>query len=167
MSQLTWDSKDNANYHAWNAPSFVVLLLCLWKTWYITHVRRLSLTSYTLLTPFFSQAQSLIRNDPQHYDPSAHEEEPPDMQPGITIQHLTKVYNQVRRTAAPVNIAKHFHKTFLHLVHHFYKHISMYLLRIGRLLERIGQTTQESMHLLRKTSMSSVKTFSYILETHN
>ena len=65
---------------------------------------RISLTSYTLLTPFLPQAQSLIRNDSLHYDPSAHEEEPPDMQPGITIQHLTKIYNQVRRTASPVNI---------------------------------------------------------------
>ena len=55
----------------------------------------ITLTNSTLLTVFFSQAQSLIRNDSMHYDPSAHEEEPPDMQPGITIQHLTKIYNQV------------------------------------------------------------------------
>ena len=58
----------------------------------------MSLGTRLLLTPFLPQAQSLIRNDSLHYDPSAHEEEPPDMQPGITIQHLTKIYNQVRRT---------------------------------------------------------------------
>ena len=30
------------------------------------------------------------------YEPSAHEEEPDGLEAGVTIQNLTKVYNQVR-----------------------------------------------------------------------
>jgi len=36
----------------------------------------------------------LIHNDAVGYDPSAHEE-PPDLQAGISIRSLTKIYNQV------------------------------------------------------------------------
>ena len=74
------------------------------------------------------------------------------MQPGITIQHLTKIYNQVIKedSCTLQNIIY----IPMYVVHHFYEHTFVNLLQIERQirrhLERIGQTTQESMHLTYK-----------------
>ena len=41
------------------------------------------------------QAEDLVLGKTEGYDPEAHEEEPKNMSAGISIQNLTKVYDEV------------------------------------------------------------------------
>ena len=69
-------------------------------SWHSVTLCSLFLVHFHVKTPsswiiVFPQVQTLIRNDAMEYDPSAHEEEPPDLEAGISIRNLTKIYNQV------------------------------------------------------------------------
>lgn len=41
------------------------------------------------------QAEDIVHGKTKGYDPKAHEEEPRSLTAGITIQNLTKVYDEV------------------------------------------------------------------------
>ena len=51
------------------------------------------IVSYTY--SYWSQAQQLVQASRVDCDPSAHEDEPKDLPVGISIQNLTKVYDEV------------------------------------------------------------------------